>query len=147
MARAPMMAPTDPAADDDASAGAPDAGAAPLDTDDAAGDQSDNVLVTIASDPNGGFLVYAGDEPEGDEGASDDDAAAGGAAGAAPGASGQHVDTVGAALKAALDILNEAGNSAGEPGSSEDQFQLGFGADQSPTPAAKRLKHPPAVAA
>lgn len=141
-----------------------DAGA-DMGTDDT-GDTSNTVLVTIAQGPDGGYIVYAGDEP--DEGSDDDEGAAadagaagggggggggaGGAGAAAEGAEGRQVDSIGAALKAALDILNESASSQGEAGSSEDQFTGGYGADQSATPASARparsgLKYPPATAA
>lgn len=150
------------AAAPDAAAGAdPDAGADAGDdttgaTDAGDDDTGDTVLVTIAQGADGGYVVYAGDEPDDGDGASaDDDAAAGGAGAGAAGAaaggeSGQHVDSIGAALKAALDILNESASSAGAAGSSDDQFAAGYGGDQSPTPAAARgargLKYPPAAA-
>jgi hypothetical protein len=170
MARAPTMPaagaaadPADPMASADAG---DDAGA---DSGDDTGDMSNTVLVTIASAPDGGYVVYSGDEPDGgggDAGGSADDDAAmgggdgagggaagapmatGGAAGADAGASGgQHVDSIGAALKAALDILNESAGSAGAPGSADDQFASGFDGDKSPTPAAAKsgrgMKYPP----
>ena len=121
----------------------------PTDTD--AGDQSGDVLVTISSDGQGGYLVYAGDEPDSGGGAdmSEDDAdamgAAGGAAaggagappaaGAGGGEQGVPADSIGAALKAALDILQAAASSAGAPGDAESQFAGGFAADKNPTPA------------
>lgn len=101
-----------------------------------------DVLVTICSDGQGGFIIYQGDEPEGDTGdMSEDDANAMGPAGdaAAPGGGaptpqGQPADSIGAALKAALDILNAAKSSEGAPGSADDQFAGGFNASKSPTP-------------
>jgi hypothetical protein len=121
--------------------------------------EESDVLVTIARDPAGGYLVYAGDEPEEDEGGAEDEGAEGnGEAGAGAGAgmasgggaeAGQHADSVGAALKAAMDILQESENSAGAPGSSEDQFAAGFAGGAAPAPAAgpTRMKHPPGLAA
>jgi hypothetical protein len=148
------------------------AAAASTDTDAASGtdmdagdmgdtDTTPTVLVTIAQGPDGGYIVYSGDEPE--EGAGDDDSAmgaggagpaadaGGGAAGGGMGApdeasAGQQVDSIGAALKAAMDILNESASGAG---SSEEGFAAGFDGDQSPTPASGgrgRLKYPPAAA-
>ena len=121
----------------------------PTDTD--AGDQSGDVLVTISSDGQGGYLVYAGDEPDSGGGSdmSEDDAdamgAAGGsavggagsppAAGAGGGEQGVPADSIGAALKATLDILQAAASSAGAPGDAESQFAGGFSADKNPTPA------------
>ena len=118
------------------------------------GDMSDNVVCTICSNGDGSYTVYAGDEPEpggGDADMSEDDANAMGAAGAAPaggagggmggggGASapqGQPADSIGAALKLALDILNSDKSSEGAPGNADDQFAAGFSADKNPTPAA-----------
>jgi hypothetical protein len=120
------------------------------------GDASDTVLVTIAKAPDGGYMVYSGDEPDDNEGAEGEAGAAGGAADAgaagAGAAGGQHCDSIGAALKAAMDILQESENSAGETGSSEDQFTGGYGGDKGATPAAARpgrggMKFPPAAAA
>jgi hypothetical protein len=148
MARAPI----DPSAS--ASALDPTAGAAGggdmSATDPTAGaDASDSVIVTICRDPAGGYVVYSGDEPDASDGTSaDDDAASGGAsAGGASGGDGggQHVDSIGAALKAAMDVLQEDASSQGAAGSSDDQFASGFAADQSPTPAASkpsRQKYP-----
>jgi hypothetical protein len=161
MARSPAMSAPMPPAPDDAdptAGGGDDTGASDTGAD--AGDMSDTVLVTIASAPDGGYIVYSGDEPDGDDGESaDDDAAVGGAGsgvgGGAPGAGGgaaggQRVDSIGAALKAALDIMQEAASSAGAPGTADDQFASGFGADQSPTPASAKggrgMKFPPAAA-
>jgi hypothetical protein len=129
-----MMTP--PAADP--MAGAPMAG------DDAAGaaDADDNVVCTITSDGQGGFMVFAGDEPEGDtEGAdmSEDDASAMGPSGDAPmgGGSpapqGQPADSVGAALKIVMGILQDA-ESSGPGGSASDQFSAGFNGPTAPTP-------------
>jgi len=136
-------APTDPTA----GAGGADPGSTDTDT----GDTSSSVLVTIASAPDGGYMVYSGDEPDGDDGESADDGAASGAGGPAAGAGdsggGQHCDSIGAALKAALDILQESASSAGAPGSADDQFSAGYRADQAPTPASGKgrgSKYPPA---
>jgi hypothetical protein len=60
------------------------------------------------------------------------DATNGGAMGGAGADGGQQVDSIGAALKAALDILNEDASSAGAPGSSQDQFDAGYNAPQEP---------------
>jgi hypothetical protein len=112
----------------------------------------DNVLVTICKNGDGSYTVYAGDEPDDDSGdMSDDDADAMGPAGGAPAPAGgmgmgapgggagspQGVpaDSIGAALKAALDILNGDKSSEGAPGNADDQFAGGFNASKSPTPA------------
>lgn len=84
------------------------AGGAPPDDmgamDDDAGAEPDCIL-TVCKDPNGGFILYKGDEPEENEGAE---------AGAAPGApapaededQGQHFDTPQALLKGIMEMLN-----------------------------------------
>jgi len=121
-----------------------------------AGDDSGgggDVIVTICSNGDGSYTVYPGDEPSGggdNDDTSEDDADAMGPAGGAPapgggaggppsgggGASqGVPADSIGAALKAALDILNADKSSEGAPGNADDQFQAGFGADKNPTPA------------
>lgn len=125
---------------------------------DADTDADDQVVVTICSDGQGGYTVYAGDEPEGggagdSDDMSEDDVDAMGPAGAAPapapggggapppgggnGATPQGIpaDSIGAALKAALDIMQGAASSAGAPGSADDQFASGFSASKAPTPA------------
>ena len=111
----------------------------PPDTDDDTGSDSD-VLVTITKTGDGSYMVYAGDEPGGGQDMSDEDADAMGPAGgapapASPSSQGQPADSIGAALKIALDILNEDKSSEGGEGSSEDQFQGGFNASKAPTPA------------
>jgi hypothetical protein len=126
---------------------APGAGPMPPDPTAGAGDDTDsddNVVCTITKTGDGSYMVYAGDEPEGgDEGdMSDDDtdAMAGGGApapgggGAPPAPQGTPADSVGAALKAALDILNADKSSEGAPGNADDQFAGGFNASKSPTP-------------
>jgi hypothetical protein len=128
---------------------------------DSGGDDSgggDNVVVTICSNDDGSYTVYAGSPPDADDGSdmSDDDTDAMGAAGAAPapgggaggGAGGmaggmagggapqgQPADSIGAAFKAALDIMNADKSSEGAPGNADDQLNAGFSASQSPTPA------------
>jgi hypothetical protein len=126
---------------------------------DADSDADDNVVCTITKNGDGSYTVFAGDEPESggagdtDDG-SEDDADALGPAGAAPapggaaaggmgagggggnGATPQGIpaDSVGAALKAALDILNADKSSEGAPGNADDQFAGGFNSPKSPTP-------------
>lgn len=122
------------------SAPPPAAGAMPPPgDDDAAGmaDTDDNVVCTVCKDGQGGFIVYAGDEPEGDTEAdmSEDDAAAMGptgdmAASSAP--EGRPADSVGAALKIVMDIMQA--DASGEGGDAESQFSGGFTGSQAPTP-------------
>lgn len=128
----------------------PDAGAG--DDPGGAADSDDNVVVTVCSDGQGGFVIYAGDEPESGDSGDDDtggdgmgaDAGAMGAGGGAAGGDmggapqGQPADSVGAALKIIMTILQENQSSQGGAGSSEDQFAAGFSGSQSPTPAASR---------
>lgn len=105
------MSPPDPTAD---------AGPAP-------GDDS-NVLVTITSDGAGGFVVYSGDEPEGGETGdmSGDDADAMGSAGDQPAPpQGEPADSVGAALKIAMTILQGAASGGSD---AAGNFAAGFGA-------------------
>lgn len=100
---------------------------------DAGGDDSD-VLATVVKNDDGSYTVYSGDEP--DAGAGDmstDDADAMGPAGDAAAPSGQHADSIGAALKMVLDILNADKSSEGAPGSADDQFAAGFSGPQAPT--------------
>jgi hypothetical protein len=141
IAPAPMAIPSSPPAP----AGGP-AGMLPPDPSGGTGDGSDSgsdVVVTICSNGDGTYTVYAGDEPDAGSGdMSDDDADAMGSAGAAPAPGGgapppqgQPADSIGAALKAALDILQSDASSQGAPGSADDQFASGFSASKSPTPA------------
>lgn len=119
---------TPPASDTGAMGGAPDPSAG-----------GDNVIVTICKNDDGSYTVYSGDEPDADgDDMSGDDAGAMGSAGdatAAPTAQGQPADSVGAALKIALDLLNADKSSEGAPGNADDQLAAGFSASQSPTPA------------
>lgn len=118
---------------------APDPGAMPPpDMGDAGGD---TVVCTISKTADGGYMVFAGDEPEEGEAGdmSVDDAAAMGPAGdapagGAPSAQGQPADSIGAALKAALDILQSDASAGSAAGSPDQQFSAGFGASKSPTP-------------
>lgn len=104
----------------------PTAGAAP--------DDDSDVLVTITSDGQGGFMVYAGDEPEGGDAGdtSGDDADAMGSAGdqsapdgGAPTPQGQPASSVGAALKIAMTILQGAASGGSD---AAGNFAAGFGA-------------------
>lgn len=62
---------------------------------------------------------------------------AGGVAGGGMGSSaqGQPADSIGAALKIAMDLLQADKSSEGAPGNADDQLSAGFSADKSPTPA------------
>lgn len=111
----------------------PTAGGAPPPDD--AGSPEDNVILTIARDPEGGgYLVYSGDEPEdGGEDMSADDADAMGPAGGAPANQPQTAGSVGEALKIAMNILQQDEQSGG--GGAEAAFASGFGGPQGATPA------------
>lgn len=87
----------------------------------------DNVLVTICSDGQGGFTVFAGDEPEEAESGdmSSDDVAAMGPAGDTAAPKGQPADSVETALKITMGILQSAATNA--PGGAQDAFAAGFG--------------------
>lgn len=88
---------------------------------------SDEVLVTICKAADGGYTVYAGDEP-------DDGGEMAGAMGGPETAQGQPADSVGSALKLAMTILQADASSEGGPGSADEQMAGGFSASQSPTP-------------
>ncbi len=111
----------------------------------------ETTVCTITKTADGTYMVYAGDEPEDDDGGADmseDDAdigmgdggaAGGGGGGASMGGAGGSVggkpaDSIGAALKEAMTILQADASSEGAPGSAEDQFSSGFGAPKTPTP-------------
>src|SRR3954464_844974 len=123
----------DPAAGGDPMADAPD------DTDTA-----DTVVCTICKTGDGSYAVYAGDEPE--TGGDANAGALGGSGGGAGrpvgvGDSGMDVAApqgtpapdIGAALKAAMDVLQDDASSDGAPGSAQDQFNSGFTSDKTPT--------------
>ena len=114
------------AASSDQMAGAADPG---MGGGDETGDQSSDVIVTIVKTADGSYMVYAGDEPDADA----DDLASNGSPAPAP--QGTPADSVGAALKAAMDILQADASSAGAPGSAEDQLASGYNAPTEPTPA------------
>lgn len=149
-----MAQPPSPAAGNGAAAMPPDPGTG-ADADSAGGGE---VVVTICSNGDGTYTVYPGDEPEeggedqGNADMSEDDDDAMGAAGAAPAGGnggaglastapaapqGQPADSIGAALKLALDIMQSEASSQGAPGSADDQMNAGFSASQSPTPATR----------
>lgn len=156
MAQAPASLAAPPSPGGMMGGGDPSAGADPtMGGDPSGGDDSSNVVVTICSNGDGSYTVYAGSPPDsGDstDGSEDDAdamgpagdapapgggaAGAGGGMGAGMGASqGQPADSVGMALKLALDILKSDQSSAGAPGTEDDQLASGFSASQSPTPA------------
>lgn len=148
----PAKSPPPPAADDtDPTAAAGDTGTESGEDDDTdagadEGDSGDVVLVTITRTADGTYMVYAGDEDEGDEGAEDDGSAAPADAGAtAPvaggtgagdigGSAGKPADGIGAALKEVLTILKDDEASASGQGSAEDNFQAGFAGGTSASP-------------
>jgi hypothetical protein len=122
-------------------------------------DTGSDVLVTICSDGQGGYTVYAGDESDNDSGggdmSEDDDdamgagggggmgggAMAGGGGGGDPGSAapqGQAASSIGEALKIAMTILQGDASSQGGA-SADDSFASGFGA--SPTPASGGQKY------
>lgn len=111
----------DPMSQDEPSTPMPPAGdeAAPMDPGSDGGDMT--TVLTICKGPDGGYMVYAGDKP---------DTAAG--EGEAPGdaGSGMPADSVGAALKAALDILK-----ADEGGDEQGDFNAGFDGGSAASPA------------
>lgn len=103
------------------------------------------IVCSIGKKADGSYVVFAGDEPEDDDSGggdmSEDDADAMGSSGdmpgggaGAPSAQGQPADSVGQALKLAMDILQADKSSEGAPGSADDQFAAGFGASKAPTP-------------
>lgn len=133
-----LMGGADLAAGDQAGAGGGDPGA------ETGGGET--VVVTICKNDDGSYTVYPGDEPDaggGEVDMSEDDAGAMGDAGGggamdggmAGGSQGQPADSVGAALKAAMDIMNADKGSEGAPGNADDQLAAGYSASQSPTPA------------
>ncbi len=137
MAKTPTDAPAAPMpADDDAPAGDEDAAAAAGGDDDE--DEGEEVLMTICKEADGTYCLYKGDEPEegeeGEEGAEGEGAVAGGE-------NKQTFDSVGALLKGVLDVLNEDKESAGAPGSADDQFSAGFdeSTPKAPAPMAQKF--------
>ena len=153
MARAPVMAPPAMASTPPPPAGGGgDPGADPSGGADPGADAGGGgtVLVTITDNGDGTYTVYAGSPPDaGDDMSADDADAMGGGAGGAPpaagggggmgggagGSGGKPAGSIGEALKAAMDILQDAASSAGAPGSADDQLAAGFVADKAPKPA------------
>lgn len=128
------------------------------------GETGPEVVATLLKNPDGTYEVVEGDEDEegegeGAAGESEDDMEAGagegdeaGAAGAAGAGAGEEAPaehlTLGEALKKILDIAKEGEESAGEPGSADDQLEAGFSEGKEGTPATKpgsgRQKYPTA---
>lgn len=123
----PSAEPIEPPMSDDA-AGA-DAGAAPGDE----GAEESDVLLTVVKEADGTYSLIKGDEQEAD---GEDAAGAAATPGTPEEANKQSFDSVGALLKAILDLLNEDKSSEGAEGSSGDQFQAGFDENAPPKPAA-----------
>lgn len=119
MAQPPLPAAALPAGDMMAA----DPGATTM--DDSAG--GEDVVVTICANGDGSYTVYAGDEPdtaeEGDMTGDDTGTPAG---------TGQPADSVGAALKLAMDIMRERESTSGA--GADSQLAAGFSADRAPTP-------------
>lgn len=108
-------------AGDEPDEGADDGSAMTDDGADGGGDMSDDDADAMGSAGGGGVGAPAG-------------AAAGaGDMGAQPSPQGQPADSIGAALKAALDILQADKSSEGAAGSADDQFAGGFNAPKEPT--------------
>ena len=93
----------------------------------------DTVLVTISKNADGKYVVRAGDEPEAVAAAPGEEAVA--QAGAEP----VMVDSIGEALKAALEILQADGGegAAEDEAAAEADFQGGFTEGKDPSPAQK----------
>lgn len=129
------LPPVAPAADDAAPAPPDDTAAAADDTAAPEGEEdTSDVLLTVCKEADGTYSLIKGDEEDADgadmAGSADVD-------GTPEQAGKQMFDSKGALLKAILDILNEDESSGGADGSSEDQFQSGFGAGAAPpAPAA-----------
>lgn len=111
---------------------------------------ADTVVCTICKTGDGSYTVYAGDEPDagGDDAGMGADGAGGAGAlggdaggmgtGGKPaaemaGPQGTPAPDIGAALKAAMDVLQDDASSDGAPGSAQDQFNSGFTSDKTPT--------------
>jgi hypothetical protein len=63
------------------------------------------------------------------------DGGMGGGAGGGAGGGGQPADSIGAALKIAMDILQADKSSEGAPGNADDQLSAGYSSSKDPTPA------------
>lgn len=103
--------------------------------DDTGGD-ANKVQVTICGPDGGPYTVYAGDEPEEGDGGdmSMDDTAAMGDAGDQAAPQGEPADSVGAALKIVMGILQGATQGGSAPA---DNFAAGFGTPPSGQAAQK----------
>lgn len=87
---------------------------------DEAAEPTSTVVVTICKSPEGGYIVYAGDEQEADEGQPVDGMEEG-----SPNA-GTPVDGMGAALHRAMEILQDDAEGADGQGGAQAQFNAGF---------------------
>ncbi len=108
--------------------GAPGGMPPPAPDDDTGG--GDTVVCTITKGADGGYTVYAGDEPDNDDqggGMSDADTQAMGPGGDMAAPQGVPAAGVGEALKAVMDVLKADASSEGAPGTAEDQLAAGFG--------------------
>jgi hypothetical protein len=139
MAEQMNMDPTTPPADADLS-------------DDKPGASGLQVLFTVLCDPDGTYHLIPGDEDEG-TGAADQGVgmqAPAGMAGAAGGASeglgdqstGQTFDSMGALLKAILDLLKAHEASASGEGSEDDNFNAGYAGGGNASPPKQMMGGP-----
>lgn len=94
--------------------------------DDGSQDSGSTTVVTICKEADGSYMVYAGDAPEDGEG-DEGDAGGGGDMGAPQ---GTPADSVGAALKAAMDVLKQDEN-----GGAQSEFDAGFTGGSAASPA------------
>ncbi len=99
------------------------------------GDESE-VLLTVCREPDGTYRLIKGDEDEDEEGEGGEEegeSAEGGAGGEEE--EGTKYDSVGALLKAILDLLNKDKESESGEGSPDDQFTAGFNENTPAKPA------------
>lgn len=105
-----------------------DDSAAPAAPADDAGGSDSTTVVTICKEAGGGYVVYAGEKPDDSQGEE----------GADMGAQGTPADSVGAALKAALDILK-----ADDNGGAQADFQSGYDGGSNASPPKAPAAQPP----
>lgn len=122
---------------DEPSAPMPPAGAEPAPTDDGSSGGDDTTLVTICKKADGSYVVYAGDEPDAAGAGAPDD----GSGGDMSAPAGMPADSVGAALKATLDLLKA--DEDGGDGGAKANFAAGFDGGSNASPA-KPAMAPPA---
>ena len=138
MAKMPAAAKAPPPTDDDdddatgAGAADPDQGDDGDDeeegSDEGDSDEGDeDVILTVCKESDGTYSVIKCDE---------DDADGEDAAGSADDEDKKTYDSIGAVLKACLDILNEDKSSEGMDGDSDSQFNAGFDENSPAKPAA-----------